>query len=250
MRNAPSGGHEALCHLGLRVGGQAGADAGSELGMSGSRDTILRLVRRCNPLIQAEPRIIGLDDWAYKRRLRSGTLICDLERGQPIDLLPDRAVETGKAWLEKHPSIEIVSRDGSAEYASAITKGAPQARQVSDRWHLVKNLAACVSVQLAQSLAELRRTEQATARLAKKEEEQALKERRPARTRAVQHAQLARQAERTARFEQIMALQKQGVKHAEIALHLGVTQRTIQRWIALESIPPLCSPSQAKAPSY
>jgi transposase len=137
---------EALCQLGLRVGGQAGADVGSEFGMSGSRDTILRLVRRSKPLIQSEPRIIGLDDWAYKRRLRYGTLICDLERGQPIDLLPDRTVETVKAWLEKHPSIEIVSRDGSSEYASAIKKGAPQARQVSDRWHLVVRRIGAYSI--------------------------------------------------------------------------------------------------------
>jgi hypothetical protein len=87
----------------------------------------------------------------------NGTLICDLELGMPIDLLPDRSVETVSAWLLKHPSIKVVSRDGSSEYASAIQKGAPQARQVSDRWHLVKNLATCVSVQLTQSLTQLRR---------------------------------------------------------------------------------------------
>ncbi len=172
---------EALCQLGLRVGGQAGADVGSELGMSGSRDTILRLVRRSPQPATSEPRIIGLDDWARKRRLRYGTLICDLERSQPIDLLPDRKVSTVSAWLKKHPSIDIVSRDGSSEYASAIKKGAPHARQVSDRWHLVKNLAECVSVQLAKTLAQLRRAE----------------ERRPARTQAVQQVQQARQAEPT-----------------------------------------------------
>src|SRR6266516_7047600 len=78
---------EALCQLGLRVGGQAGADVGSELGISGSRDTILRLVRRSQEPATSEPRIIGRDDWARRRRLRYGTLICDLERSQPIDLL-------------------------------------------------------------------------------------------------------------------------------------------------------------------
>ncbi len=68
---------EALCQLGLRVGGQAGADAGSELGISGSRDTILRLVRRWKQSAQSSPRVIGVDDWAHKRRLRYGTLICE-----------------------------------------------------------------------------------------------------------------------------------------------------------------------------
>src|SRR6266852_3180132 len=155
---------EALCQLGLRVGGQAGADVGSELGISGSRDTILRLVRQSQPPTQSEPHVIGLDDWAWKRRLRYGTLICDLELGLPIDLLAERSVETVSAWLKQHPSLEIVSRDGSSEYASAIKKGAPQARQVSDRWHLVKNLAQCASVQLAESLAQIRRAEQTKAR--------------------------------------------------------------------------------------
>jgi transposase len=104
---------------------------------------------------------VGIDDWAWKRGNRYGTVICDLERGLIIDLLPDRSVETVSAWLQAHPQVEIVSRDGSAEYAAAITKGAPQAEHVSDRWHLTKSLAACVSVLLAQGLADLRRAEHA-----------------------------------------------------------------------------------------
>ena len=212
---------EALRQLGLRGGGQAGADGGSELGISGSRDTILRLVRRSPQSAKTEPRIIGLDDWARRRRLRYGTLICDLERSQPIDLLPDRSVESVEAWLKEHPSVAVVSRDGSSEYASAIRKGAPHARQVSDRWHLVKNLAACVSVQIAKTLAGLRRVE----------------ERRPTQTPAVQQAQQARQAERMARYERILELQKHGMKSGEIARTLLMSQRTLQRWIATGNIP-------------
>jgi len=212
---------EALCQLGLKMGGQAGADTGQEQGLSGSRDTILRLVRLWKQAAQSSPRVIGLDDWAYKRRLRYGTLICDLEQSRPIDLLPDRSVESVAAWLKQHPSVEVVSRDGSSEYASAIRKGAPQARQVSDRWHLVKNLTACVSAQLAKTLAQLRRAD----------------ERRPARTQAVQQVQQARQAERTARYEHILELHTQGVKSGEIARALGMSQRTIQRWIATGTIP-------------
>ncbi len=212
---------EALGLLGLLVGGQAGADTAEAQGLSGSRDTILRLVRRRSQPVSSEPRIIGLDDWAFKRRLRYGTLICDLERSQPIDLLPDRKVSTVEAWLKKHPSISVVSRDGSSEYASAIRKGAPQAQQVSDRWHLVKNLAACVSAQITKTLARLRRVE----------------ERSPARTQAIQQVQQDRQAERMARYERILELQKQGMKSGEIAMTLGMSQRTIQRWIATGNVP-------------
>ncbi len=227
---------KALCELGLKIGGQAGADVGSELGISGSRDTILRLVRQSHPSAQSAPQVIGLDDWARRRRLRYGTLICDLELGLPIDLLPDRSVETVSAWLLKHPSIKVVSRDGSSEYASAIQKGAPQARQVSDRWHLVKNLAACVSVQLTQSLTQLRRAEQAEAKTLDEQQPSPERQSHP-RTRAEQRAQHARQAERTARYEQMMALQRQGMKSIEIAAHMGMAPRTVREWLDRGDIP-------------
>src|SRR5713101_4253724 len=228
---------KALCELGLKEGGQAGADTGSELGFSGSRDTILRLVHQSpRPALQ-EPHVIGLDDWAWKRRLRYGTLICDLERGLPIDLLPDRTVETVSAWLEEHPTIDTISRDGSSEYASAIKKGAPQARDVSDRWHLVKNPAGCVSVLLASCLAQLRRAE--TAAEAKSQQEEPLSHKQPGhrRTRAERQAQQARQAERQARYEQITALQNQGMKSAEIAVVVGMAERTVRHWLSRGDIP-------------
>src|SRR3989440_3112412 len=236
---------EALCRLGLAVGGQAGEDIGSEQGLSGSRDTILRLVRKFELPAAQEPRVIGLDDWAWKRRHRYGTLICDLEQNRPIDLLPDRRAETVSAWLQGHPHIDIVSRDGSSEYASAIKKGAPQARQVSDRWHLVKNLAACVSVQLAQSLAQIRRAEQTKAK-ASAEEKPLSQEQRPARTRAVQQAQHARQAERIARYEQMLMLQEQGMKSADIAAQVGMVERTVRGWLSRGDIP-YSGPRRARA---
>ncbi len=228
---------KALCQLGLTTGGQAGADLGSELGMSGSRDTILRLLRQSEQPAQQEPRVIGLDDWAWKRRQRYGTLICDLERGRPIDVLADRTVETVSAWLKKHPSIDTISRDGSSEYASAMKKGAPQAREVSDRWHLVKNLAGCVSVLLTSCLAELLRAETAKEAKEGREEPCPHKQQGHPRTRAERQAQQARQAERQARYQQITALCQQGMKSAEIAAALGMAERTVRHWLSQRGIP-------------
>jgi transposase len=227
---------KALCQLGLASGGQAGAEIGSEQGFSGSRDTILRLVRRHQLPAPPTSRIVGIDDWAWKRRQRYGTLICDLESRQPIDLLADRSVETVSAWFQAHPHIDIVSRDGSSEYAAAIKKGAPHARQVSDRWHLVKNLAACVSVQLARSLAQLRRAQQAAA-YAPEEEPSSREQYSHPRTQAEQRTQQARQAERLARYEQIITLHKQGVKHTDIAAHVGMAERTVREWLSRGDIP-------------
>ncbi len=124
---------EALRQLGMVIGGQAGVHVGSKLGLSGSRDTILRLLRQSDLPEPEPPRVVGVDEWAWKRGRRYGTLLCDLERGIPLDLLADRSVESVSDWFKRHPNIEVVSRDRSTEFAAAASKGAPQAVQVADR---------------------------------------------------------------------------------------------------------------------
>ena len=90
------------------------------------------------------PRFVGIDDWAWRKGRRYGTIIVDLERGDVIDLLPDRDAETVKKWLEDHPGIEVISRDRSSTYAQAAAEAAPKAQQVADRWHLLKNLREAI----------------------------------------------------------------------------------------------------------
>jgi transposase len=148
---------EALREIGFEQGGEAGARLGKKLSYPGSPDSILRLIKRAELPAAASPRVVGLDDWSWKRRLHYGTLICDLESQKPIDVLPDRSVETVSDWFEKHPSVEIVSRDRSSEDAAAIRKGAPQALEIADRWHITKNFVESVQTLLARCRAEIRR---------------------------------------------------------------------------------------------
>jgi len=87
---------------------------------------------------------VGIDDCAWRKGQRYGTIVVDLERSDVIDLLPDRDADTVAAWLKAHPDIEVVGRDCSPTYAQAANEGASQARQVADRWHLLKNLREAV----------------------------------------------------------------------------------------------------------
>jgi transposase len=126
-------------HLGLALGGRPAASFARRLMLPVSNDTLLRVVRRrgCPPF--AAPGVIGIDDWAWRRNQRYGTIICDLERRRPITLLPDRGPATAQAWLAGQPQIAVVARDRGGGYALAATKALPQATQVADRWHLMEN---------------------------------------------------------------------------------------------------------------
>lgn len=101
-------------------------------------------------------RVLGVDDWNWKKGRRYGTILVDLERHTIIDLLPDRSSATFARWLRAHPSVRIISRDRGTEYAAAARQAAPHALQIADRFHLVRNLVQALELLLARCAAELR----------------------------------------------------------------------------------------------
>jgi transposase len=126
----------------LALGGRPAANVAQRLRMPVSNDTLLRVVRRRAKLPTEPLRIIGVDDWAWRRNHRYGTIICDLERRRIVALLPDREIATVQAWLADHPEISVVSRDRGGGYGEAASKALPHALQVADRWHLMENASA------------------------------------------------------------------------------------------------------------
>src|SRR3981189_1319335 len=127
-------------HLGLALGGRPAAGFAKRLMLPVSKDTLLRVVRRrSRPPSDPPLRVIGIDDWAWRRNHRYASIVCNLERRRIVTLLPDREPATAQPWSAAHPTIAIVARDRGGGYGEAAAKALPHAIQVADRWHLMEN---------------------------------------------------------------------------------------------------------------
>jgi len=136
---------EALEGLGLALGGRPAAQQAARLGLAvASPSTMLRLLQR-RPVPTPPPvRVLGIDDWAWRRGRRYGTILVDLQRHRPVELLAEYSVRAIADWLRQHRQVRIIVRDRSPIGRQACQQGAPQARQVADRFHLlVRRIGAC-----------------------------------------------------------------------------------------------------------
>ncbi|MGW5781962.1 ISL3 family transposase [Streptomyces sp. NPDC003863] len=186
-----------------------------------SRSTALRLLIRQAVPPPRVPRVLGVDDFALRRRQRYAAVLIDAETGERIDVLPDRTTQTLAAWLREHPGIEYVCRDGSGSYGEAIRQALPEAVQVSDRWHLWSNLCGKV-------LAEVRSHAACWATAVN-----------PARPGGVRE-QTTRE-----RWQQVHGLLGQGVGLLECARHLDVALNTVKRYARMKE-----PTAERRAPGY
>jgi len=224
-----------LLRLALTAGGEAGARLAHAAGLPISPDTLLRLLRRQAPDDVVAPRALGIDDFAFRRGRRYGTILVDLERHRVLDLLPDRETETVATWLREHPGVEIVTRDRAEAYAEGVRAGAPGARQVADRFHLLQNASAALDEVVRSRRRRLEYAEPpGPADAADPTAPPAIPDRPLSRAK---QEQLARRDRRKARWQRVRDLRAAGASICSIARQLGMCRRTVRHYLATPEHP-------------
>jgi transposase len=235
----------ALADVGFEVGGSAGARLARKQGLVGSRATILRVVHAAALPEVGTPRVLGVDDWARRRGQTYGTILVDLERRRPVDLLEDRTAPTFAAWLKDHPGIAIISRDRGGAYADGARQGAPKAVQVADRFHLLGNIGDALERVLARHHGDLRVAAAAVDRAIAEAGETRGPDPEPVAstppprrgiTRAQQDRE-ARRSRRVARYEAVVDLHRQGASLRTIAHAVGLSRATARRFVRAGTFP-------------
>ena len=232
-----------LCHslqsIGLATCGEGGSRLAQRLSIQTSRKTILRRIMELPNASFASTLYLGIDDFSFRRGQWFGTILVDLESHRVIDLLPDRRTETSARWMRQHPDITVVSRDRGSTYSAAASEAAPQAIQVADRFHIVKNLTEATQLLLARCQTEIVAAS-TTEKLRQSEQEKrtiSVEEWRPLEPAHVEKARLTRRSGRNARYQQVVELHEQGMKPKQIARQLDMGERTVRDWLKRGTFP-------------
>src|SRR5215212_984161 len=216
-----------LTHVSFALGGEAGARLLKDLGVSVSGDTLLHHIRSLHLQSHKTPRILSVDDFAFRRGTRFGTVLVDLERHTLVDVLPDRSADTFADWLGEHSGVEVVSRDRGGEYAEAARRAVPNAVQVADRFHLLKNLRDVV-LRVFKQHTEVLGLVPTPARHFQRLTNLRL-DRRASKERMREQARKL--------YRSVHTLSKKGIKNAQIARTLGIHRHTVEKYLAFKSPP-------------
>jgi transposase len=220
---------EKLLKIALLMGGNPGKKLCDTLNINTSSSSLILQIHQKEIQVSRNSTHIGIDDWAYKKGHTYGTAIIDLEDRRVIDLLPDRATNTVETWLRKRCGIKVVTRDRYTNYAKGVTNGAPNACQVADRWHLLKNMGDAIRKFLERKRQQLRREEIACAEKAGKEQvgtgESQL---------STEHCSKDR---RFSKLNEIKQLYANGTPIRAIAGIVNMSRNTVKKYIHLDEPP-------------
>lgn len=209
------------------LGGLPGARLLRQGGCATSRQTLLRQIHSFRVEDAPTLTVLSVDDFAFRKGRTYGTIFVDLERHRVVDLLPDRSADSVATWLKEHPGVEIVSRDRGGEYAEGARRGAPEAIQVADRFHLLRNLGDVTRRVLQRHASEVQRLP------APGPSQYGL-------SRLRWDREVSREQTRAAmrkRFEAIHGLAAKGLSKEAIARELSVNRQTVYKYLRLKAPP-------------
>jgi transposase len=212
-----------LGFIGLALGGRPGSRLSRRQQKPTSRTTLLRLVRALPEPPVETPRELGVDEFAFRRGRRYGTILIDADSHHVVDLLEDPSADALVKWLGEHPGVRVICRDRDGVYASAAARGAPGAMQVADRWHIVHNLADALERMAVRVLA----------RLHKQRATEELSEHRPSPPIVAVPSRIQSRNER--RHAEIQALRSKGMNITAIAEQLRLNRTTVRKFVRIGS---------------
>jgi transposase len=222
---------KTLQAVGVITNGADAAQIAESFGAPTTAKTIIRRVLQLPIPDEGEVAKVGIDEWAWKKGQRYGTILVDLEKRRVAQLLAERSVETSKAWLRQHPEIDLVSRDRGKIFREAATEGAPQAKQVVDRFHLQKNFAEALEKFFRKQERALKKAIQSSTGKRHAAERTAVPEK-------VVQERRARHRQRVSMHKRIWKLYWQGYHKEQIAQLVGVSSRRVYRALEQETPPP------------
>jgi transposase len=247
---------QRLVALGVALGGKAGVRLGHAWDLRVSRNTLLRLLRQQPGPDLPTPRVLGVDDWAVRKGHTYGTILVDLERRQPVALLPDRESDTLAQWLQDHPGVQVIARDRATAYADGARHGAPAATQVADRFHLLRNLAEALEQVFHQRRRVLQAIQGPSTGLPLAGADPPVVIEAPSSSPTAPSAALLlpsagaspRHIHRRQRYEQVCHLAQQGWTFQAIARQVGLHRKTVAQYVRADSFPVRARPPSVLDP--
>jgi len=225
--------HEALRDIAFELGGEGGSKLARNLYYGEiSPDTLLRIIRCTSHDNHSTPRYLGVDDWAMRKGRKYGTILVDLERHAVIDLLPDRTSAVLETWLKAHPGVELITRDRSGSYSEGATRGAPNAIQIADRFHLLTNLTETLKQIVERNPGVLKISQPSPASFMPENIET-----EPVAEQKVAQTMSAGLTHKQELYRQVQELHHQKMSYRRIAKSLGMTTNTAMKYANLPEPP-------------
>ena len=223
-----------LDSLSVELTGKLGNMLSKQLLISVSSSTITRIAHKQQLPQIIQPKVLGVDDFAYRKGISYGTIL--------IDILPSREGKALKKWLSKYPDVKIVTRDRASSYASAIKEVCPDAEQVADRFHLLMNLSDALDKYFKSVNPKIKKLiKDKSDELLNMSDSQNVDYEKEKRTQALSKVQEIVEInvdQRQDTFNKVKELQAKTISKRKIARGLGISRNTVDSYFLLESLPP------------